>query len=80
MSHTTDATPPRPLPLLMVPLRRCGSHALRLRLNVSPTFHSPYPLHIVDFMPLVPHASYGRSGLLSHTSTPATSTVATEMS
>lgn len=54
MSHTTDATPSRPLPLLMVPLRRCGSHALRLRLNVSPAFHSPYPLHIVDFMPLVP--------------------------
>lgn len=44
----------RPLPLLMVPLRRCGSHALRLRLNVNPAFHSPYPLHIVDFMPLVP--------------------------
>lgn len=49
------ATPSlRPLPLLMVPLRRCGSHALRLRLNVNPAFHSPYPLHIVDFMPLVP--------------------------
>lgn len=44
----------RPLPLLMIPLRRCGSHALRLRLNASPQFHSPYPLHIVDFMPLVP--------------------------
>ena len=44
----------RPLPLLMIPLRRCGSHALRLRLNASPSFHSPYPLHIVDFMPLVP--------------------------
>jgi hypothetical protein len=38
----------------MIPLRRCGSHALRLRLNASPSFHSPYPLHIVDFMPLVP--------------------------
>ncbi len=44
----------RPLPLLMIPLRRCGSHALRLRLNASSQFHSPYPLHIVDFMPLVP--------------------------
>jgi hypothetical protein len=44
----------RPLPLLMSPLRRCGSHALRLRLNISPDFYSPYPLHIVDFMPLVP--------------------------
>ncbi|HEX9625940.1 MAG TPA: sulfotransferase, partial [Acidiferrobacterales bacterium] len=38
----------------MTPLRRCGSHALRLRLNFSPEFYSPYPLHIVDFMPLVP--------------------------
>eukprot|EP00775_Hariotina_reticulata_P005627 gene5627-5866_t len=40
--------------VLMVPLRRCGSHALRLRLNASSAFHSPYPLHIVDFMPLLP--------------------------
>jgi hypothetical protein len=38
----------------MIPLRRCGSHALRLRLNASPQFYSPYPLHIVDFMPLLP--------------------------
>ncbi|MGL5796020.1 MAG: sulfotransferase family protein [Waterburya sp.] len=37
----------------MTPIRRCGSHALRLRLNLSPDFYSPYPLHIVDFMPLV---------------------------
>ena len=44
----------RPRPLLMMPLRRCGSHALRLRLNFNPEFYSPYPLHIVDFMPLVP--------------------------
>lgn len=44
----------RPKPVLMIPLRRCGSHALRLRLNNSPDFYSPYPLHIVDFMPLVP--------------------------
>ena len=44
----------RPRPVLMIPLRRCGSHALRLRLNFSEQFHSPYPLHIVDFMPLVP--------------------------
>jgi hypothetical protein len=42
-----------PKPLLMIPVRRCGSHALRLRLNLSPDFYSPYPLHIVDFMPLV---------------------------
>lgn len=44
----------RPRPVMMIPLRRCGSHALRLRLNLSPDFHSPYPLHIVDLMPLVP--------------------------
>ncbi|MFZ6656190.1 sulfotransferase family protein [Undibacterium sp. TJN19] len=44
----------RPRPVLMIPLRRCGSHALRLRLNNSKEFYSPYPLHIVDFMPLVP--------------------------
>ncbi len=41
----------------MIPLRRCGSHALRLRLNFNPDFYAPYPLHIVDFMPLV--ALYG---------------------
>jgi len=46
--------PARPRPILMIPLRRCGSHALRLRLNFSDQFYSPYPLHIVDFMPLVP--------------------------
>ena len=44
----------RPRPVLMIPLRRCGSHALRLRLNFSADFYSPYPLHIVDFMPIVP--------------------------
>lgn len=44
----------RPRPVLMIPLRRCGSHALRLRLNLNPAFYSPYPLHIVDFMPIVP--------------------------
>ena len=43
----------RPKPVLMTPIRRCGSHALRLRLNLSPDFYSPYPLHIVDFMPLI---------------------------
>ena len=43
----------RPRPVLMTPIRRCGSHALRLRLNLSPDFYSPYPLHIVDFMPLI---------------------------
>jgi hypothetical protein len=44
----------RPRPVLMIPLRRCGSHALRLRLNFNPHFYSPYPLHVVDFMPIVP--------------------------
>lgn len=44
----------RPRPVLMIPLRRCGSHALRLRLNLNPQFYSPYPLHITDFMPVVP--------------------------
>ena len=42
-----------PRPVLMIPLRRCGSHALRLRLNANPDFYAPYPLHIVDFMPLL---------------------------
>lgn len=45
---------PRPRPVLMIPLRRCGSHALRLRLNFNAEFYSPYPLHIVDFMPMLP--------------------------
>ena len=56
-THETNQTrvlTSRPTPILMIPLRRCGSHALRLRLNFSPQFYSPYPLHIVDFMPLVP--------------------------
>lgn len=44
----------RPQPTLMIPLRRCGSHALRLRLNFNTSFYSPYPLHIVDFMPQLP--------------------------
>jgi len=48
------ASASRPRPVLMIPQRRCGSHALRLRLNFNPDFYSPYPLHIVDFMPLVP--------------------------
>ncbi len=43
----------RPRPILMIPIRRCGSHALRLRLNFSSDFYSPYPLHIVDFLPLM---------------------------
>ncbi|WP_116135745.1 sulfotransferase family protein [Trinickia diaoshuihuensis] len=56
MSDARDRAPEqgRPRPVLMIPLRRCGSHALRLRLNINPDFYSPYPLHIVDFMPIVP--------------------------
>lgn len=41
-------------PVLMTPLRRCGSHALRLRFNFISDFYSPYPLHICDLMPLLP--------------------------
>ena len=47
------STPSHSRPVLMIPLRRCGSHALRLRLNFNPDFYAPYPLYIVDFMPLV---------------------------
>ncbi|NEQ54731.1 MAG: sulfotransferase [Leptolyngbya sp. SIO3F4] len=57
MTQETIAPQKRPTPVLMIPIRRCGSHALRLRLNASPDFYSPYPMHIVDFMPLVP--AYG---------------------
>ena len=49
MTHSEST----PSPVLMIPLRRCGSHALRLRLNKNPEFYAPYPLHIVDFMPLL---------------------------
>lgn len=52
--QVTPSKTSRPRPVLMTPIRRCGSHALRLRLNFSPDFYSPYPLHLVDFMPLVP--------------------------
>lgn len=52
-SPTTLPSNDRPRPVLMIPLRRCGSHALRLRLNFNKDFYSPYPLHLVDFMPLV---------------------------
>ncbi len=52
-THTAPSSGSRPRPVLMIPLRRCGSHALRLRLNGNPDFYAPYPLHIVDFMPLV---------------------------
>ncbi|MFD0745788.1 sulfotransferase family protein [Phytohabitans flavus] len=44
----------RPRPVLMIPLRRCGSHALRLRLGLNPQCYAPYPLHVVDLMPALP--------------------------
>ncbi|NVD69986.1 sulfotransferase [Duganella sp. BJB1802] len=54
MTMQNTSSSQRPRPAMMIPLRRCGSHALRLRLNMSPQFYSPYPLHIVDMMPLLP--------------------------
>lgn len=36
--------------VLMVPLRRCGSNAIRLRMNLHPDFYSPYPLHLCDLL------------------------------
>jgi len=38
----------RPRLVLMVPLRRCGSNAIRLRLQLNPHICCPYPLHIGD--------------------------------
>lgn len=32
----------------MIPLRRCGSNAIRLRLDQHPNLFCPYPLHLVD--------------------------------
>ena len=48
-------TTARPRPVLMTPLQRCGSHAIRLRLAQNPGFHSPHPLNVIDFMPLAEH-------------------------
>lgn len=42
----------RPRPVLMIPLQRCGSHAIRLRLAQNPAFYSPHPLNVIDFVPL----------------------------
>ena len=53
-TYSDSVAAERPRPVLMTPIRRCGSHALRLRLNFSAEFYSPYPLHIVEFMPLLP--------------------------
>lgn len=36
--------------VMMIPLRRCGSNAIRLRLNMNPAFYSPYPLHLCDIL------------------------------
>lgn len=38
--------------VMMIPLRRCGSNAIRLRMNLHPDFYSPYPLHLCDLLPL----------------------------
>lgn len=54
MTQPDGSSVANPTPLLMIPLRRCGSHALRLRLNFNPDFYSPYPIHLVEFMPLLP--------------------------
>lgn len=53
INNNVEKKSQRPKPVLMIPIRRCGSHALRLRLNFSPDFYSPYPLRIIEFMPLV---------------------------
>lgn len=45
----------RPRIIMMVPLRRCGSNAIRVRLNLHPDFYSPYPLHLVDMMGSLVH-------------------------
>lgn len=39
--------------VMIIPLRRCGSNAIRLRLDLHPDIFAPYPLHIHDFVPLV---------------------------
>ena len=43
----------RPRPILMIPLRRCGSHALRLRLKAT--------LNKLFFLPANPHGALGIS-------------------
>ena len=43
----------------MVPLRRCGSNAIRLRMNLHPDFYSPYPLHLCD----LPRKEYSQDEL-----------------
>src|SRR5712692_338971 len=43
----------RPQPVLVIMFRRCGSRGLRLGLFFSSDFYSPYPRHLVDFMPLL---------------------------
>lgn len=47
-------TKQRPKLVMMVPLRRCASNAIRLRMNLHPDFYSPYPLHLVDIMDALP--------------------------
>lgn len=46
---------PRPRLVFIFPLRRCGSNSLRLHLNCHPDIFAPYPIHIHDFMHLLPN-------------------------
>ena len=35
---------------MMIPLRRCGSNAIRLRLAQNPQLFCPYPVHLIDMV------------------------------
>lgn len=45
----------RPQLVFIFPLRRCGSNFLRLHLDLHPSIYAPYPIHIHDFMHLLPN-------------------------
>ena len=44
----------RPQLVFIFPLRRCGSNFLRLHLDLHPSIYAPYPIHIHEFMHLLP--------------------------
>jgi len=44
----------RPQLVFIFPLRRCGSNFLRLHLDLHPLIYAPYPIHIHEFMHLLP--------------------------
>ena len=44
----------RPQLVFIFPLRRCASNSLRLHLDLHPDIYAPYPIHIHDFMHLLP--------------------------